>query len=419
MNEIRDLIVGIDFGQKYTQICYYDRKADEPNSLSLKVGSAEYESPTCLCKRAQQGDYHIGLEALYFSRERDGILLDDFYAVSNQEEEIRLAEDVKQPYELLAIYLKGLLKFLGILEIVKNTKCLAITMPNMSQIQVKNWMKACQAVGFPPEKFLLLDYDESFFYYVYTQKKEIWNRNVGWYSFDNNQVEFRSFEVNDNARPVQIRLKEAVSTSLPEESKERDRAFKLFVKETLKGDAFSSLHINGKGFDQSWSKDSLRLLCYQRRRVYYGNNLFAKGACSAGMERKEKKNLKNIRYMSDSMVSTSIGMEMLIMGAKAYHPLIEAGYNWYECNTSCEMILDDTEELIFHVTDEKGDKRKISMALSGLPKRPNKTTRISLNLQYISGKECLITVRDLGFGELFPSSGKVWKERTRWQGGEA
>ena len=26
MNEIRDLIIGIDFGKEYTQLCYYDRK---------------------------------------------------------------------------------------------------------------------------------------------------------------------------------------------------------------------------------------------------------------------------------------------------------------------------------------------------------------------------------------------------------
>ena len=38
MNEIRDLIVGIDFGREYSQICYYDRKGEEPRSLSMKVG---------------------------------------------------------------------------------------------------------------------------------------------------------------------------------------------------------------------------------------------------------------------------------------------------------------------------------------------------------------------------------------------
>ena len=37
MNEIRDLLIGIDIGKEYTQICYYDRKAEEARSLSMKV----------------------------------------------------------------------------------------------------------------------------------------------------------------------------------------------------------------------------------------------------------------------------------------------------------------------------------------------------------------------------------------------
>ena len=39
MNEIRDLIIGIDFGKDYSQICYYDRKGEEPCSVSMKVGA--------------------------------------------------------------------------------------------------------------------------------------------------------------------------------------------------------------------------------------------------------------------------------------------------------------------------------------------------------------------------------------------
>lgn len=31
MNEIRDIIVGIDFGREYSQICYYDRKEMKPD----------------------------------------------------------------------------------------------------------------------------------------------------------------------------------------------------------------------------------------------------------------------------------------------------------------------------------------------------------------------------------------------------
>ena len=97
---------------------------------------------------------------------------------------------------------------------------------------------------------------------------------------------------------------------------------------------FSSIQITGYGFDPKWAKKSIGSLCMQRRKVYYGNNLFAKGACAAGKERMEDKILKGYRYMSPALVLKDIGMDMRVMGAPAYYPLIEAGKNWYECKAS-------------------------------------------------------------------------------------
>ena len=119
--------------------------------------------------------------------------------------------------------------------------------------------------------------------------------------------------------------------------------------------------------------------------------------------------------MSRSLVLTDVGMDMRVMGAPAYYPLIEAGNNWYDCKASCELILDNTEELVFVVgAAGESEKKRVAMPLPGLPKRPNKTTRLSLELKYISRKECRITVKDLGFGDMFPGSGKVWKETAQW-----
>ena len=70
MNETRDLIIGIDFGKEYSQICYYDRKAEEPRSLPVKVGSSQFEMPTCLCLRPDRKTYCAGLEAEYFARRK-------------------------------------------------------------------------------------------------------------------------------------------------------------------------------------------------------------------------------------------------------------------------------------------------------------------------------------------------------------
>lgn len=421
MNEIRDLIVGIDFGKEYAQICYYDRKAEEPRSISMKVGSSQYEAPAVLCKRVEQNDYCVGLEAEYFAREKGGVLIDDLYGISCKIDPVQVAGEKKEPWELLAGFLKGMLKFLGIMEVVKNTKCLVIAAPALSEVQVGNFQKACGALGFAEEKYMLMDYGESFYYYAMTQKRETWNRSVGWYAFSDDRVTFRRLTMNGAARPVLVRLEEAKDTELfalsgeEQEEEKRDSDFAAFIQATLGTDLYSSIQITGRGFDQKWAKQSVKLLCQQRRKVFYGNNLFAKGACAAGKEKLEDRNLKGYRYLSPALVLTDVGMDMRVMGSPTYYPLIESGRNWYECKAQCEMILDDTQELVFSVSHlGDGEKKRVVMPLSGLPKRPNKTTRLSLLLQFVSPGECCITVRDLGFGEMFPSSGKVWKETVQW-----
>lgn len=415
MNEIRDLMIGIDFGEKFSQICYYDRKADEARSISMKVGSSQYEAPSCLCRRIEQGDYCIGLEAEYFAREKNGIMLDNLYELSGSTERIQLAGEEHEPWEFLSIFLKGMLKFLGILDIVKNTRCMVITTPSLTPERVKNFQKACTDIGFPEEKFMLLDYGESFYYYMLSQKRDTWNRNVAWYAFTPEKVTFRKMSMTSATRPVLVRLEEPQETALSEEKEVRDSDFCQFIQKTLGMELYSSIQITGNGFDTEWAKQSVKSLCYQKRKVFYGNNLFAKGACAAAVERLEKKNFKGYRYMSESLVLADVGMDMRVMGSPAYYPLIEAGNNWYDCKAWCELILDDTEELIFTVaTMEKPEKRRVAMSLPGLPKRPNKTTRLRVELNYVSPKECEITVKDLGFGDLFPGSGKVWKETAAW-----
>ena len=417
MNETRDLIIGIDFGKKYSQICYYDRKAEEARSLPVKVGSSLYETPTCLCRRTDtdQEEYCIGLEAEYFAREKGGFLLEDLYAVSMSREKVHVAGEDREPWEILGLFLRVMLKFPGVMEVEKNIKSLTVTMETMDSIQVENLQKAAEFLGLSEDQFSLLDYEESFYYYVLTQKVETWNRSVGWYSFSKDKVVFRKLVMSSGTRPVFVRLENPVEAKLRQPAQERDEDFYKFVKETLGTDLYSSIQINGEGFDQEWAVKSVKLLCYQKRKVFFGNNLFAAGACGAGAEKLINKRLKGYRYLGSSLVLKDVGMEMRVMGAPAYYPLLEAGNNWYESRACCQLILDNTEELVFVVgTMGETEKKRMGMLLTGLPKRPNKTTRLLLKLQYISRKECRITVKDLGFGEMFPSSGKKWEEIVQW-----
>ena len=148
MNEIRDLIVGIDFGKEYSQICYYDRKGDEARSLSMKAGGNQYEAPCILCWRPEQKDYCVGLEADYFVREKGGVMIDDVYGICEKSDSVLVEGQELAPWEILAQFLQGMLKFLGVAELVKNTKCVAVTLPGLTEIQVENFQKAFEIIGF-------------------------------------------------------------------------------------------------------------------------------------------------------------------------------------------------------------------------------------------------------------------------------
>lgn len=415
MNEIRELLVGIDLGKEFSQICYYDRKADEPMSISMKAGTSHYEAPSCLCRKAENGEWNVGIEAEYFARERGGFLVKDLLAVGNRKEKIPVGEESFAPEELLAEFLRGMLKFLGIAEITKNMKCLVITVEELTSQIVKNLQSALKSLGFRHSQTLLMDYGESFYYYALGQKKETWNRNVGWYAFAGNQVKFRKLTMNVSTKPVLVELKPPVEIFLEEEDGKRDDQYCEFINETIGNDLYSSILLTGEGFDQKWAVKSTGALCRQKRKVFWGNNLFAKGACYGAKEKLENKKLKGYLYLSNALVQTNIGMEMMIMGSPAYYPLIEAGNNWYECKAECEFLLDEKRELVFLVSrmGEKG-KKKVAMSLPGLPVRPAKATRIRLKLEYVSREECIIQAEDLGFGEMFLSGRKVWTETMRW-----
>ena len=55
-----------------------------------------------------------------------------------------------------------------------------------------------------------------------------------------------------------------------------------------------------------------------------------------------------------------------------------------------------------------GNVTNRSVSLDGLPERPGRTTRLNVQVEMASVNQAVVTVSDLGFGELFKSSGKAW-----------
>ncbi len=411
MNEVKNIIVGFEFGEKFSQICYFDRTEGEPVSLPIKVGTGQYTFANVLSKTQGKEEWHFGPEVGYFVSQQSDVYLENLYKIALKKTTILIDGEERNVGELLGYFIGGALRVLGVPDLLKSISGLMITVPVLNRVMVENIREACRRMGFSSKRCFLQSYEESFFYYTMNQKPEVCSRNVALFEFDKDDVSCSKLEINRKTIPAKVKVKHGKTVRLSTDPVKRDFGFYEFIVESLGTDVYSSIFIVGDGFDKEWATKSVPALCKNQRRVFGGNNLYVRGACYAAREKVEERNLKGYLYIGNDLVRTNIGMELNINGTKGYYSLITAGLNWYEAVGECEILLDDVDFLTFIVSDmEGGKKERYSMALPNLPQRPPKATRLRMHLEFTSANECQILVEDMGFGEFYPSSGLRWHE---------
>jgi hypothetical protein len=96
-------------------------------------------------------------------------------------------------------------------------------------------------------------------------------------------------------------------------------------------------------------------------------------------------------------------------GEDSYYSIMDAGKNWYETTADFEVILDAGNVLEFVIIPLTGEELKDRrIVLEGLPERPERTTRLRIHMEMAAVNQAVVTTEDMGFGELYPSSGKGW-----------
>ena len=74
------------------------------------------------------------------------------------------------------------------------------------------------------------------------------------------------------------------------------------------------------------------------------------------------------------------------------------------------LRVDDSAKYLEETSVDRGDKKEITVKLENMPKRPRATTRLRIRLRMIAADRMLLEVQDMGFGEIFPSSGMKWEQ---------
>ena len=199
--------------------------------------------------------------------------------------------------------------------------------------------------------------------------------------------------------------------TLKEASEENARElFETIAVKSMNKQIISTVYLTGKGLVGDWVQKSLDSFG-NGKRIFMGINLFSEGACYAARAAANTKLFGDYLFLSDDMVTTAVSVKTYVNAKEQELVFVKTGMPWYEADNTYEFILDDTNEVEVVVRDDlKNTKKSFIIALDLNVNRPNKTTRISMNVKYISTSVCIVKIRDLGFGEFYPATNRVWEK---------
>lgn len=261
---------------------------------------------------------------------------------------------------------------------------------------------------------------ESFYYYMLHQQAELWKREVFVFEY-NDTLKTMRFQCNRHTTPRVVFIEhldypEMKRVDWAEDEAQRmaqqqelDAQFGQLCESCLHETDVSTVFLIGEGFKEGWTRESLKILCHNRR-VFQGNNLYSKGACYAGMEKlNPQESTREYVYLGEDKLKSNIGMRALRRGEDSYLAILDAGVNWYEAKTDFDLILESGNVLCFTITPLTGENiMDKTITLDGLPERPRCTTRLRIHAEMTAIHTLTLEITDMGFGELFKSSGRAW-----------
>ncbi len=395
------LTVGIDLCDTYTQI----NGLDEEKTWMI---------PTVICRNKQQEEWYIGEDAYAHTLQGDGIIVDRLVKLVKKDGTATLGDVRYEAKELMRHFLELVIacpqKEYGQQEI--RQVVVSVRWLDMKLIRI---IKECLIeIGISADRIHIISHAEGFVYYTLSQKKEIWNGTVGM--FDLSEEGLRYYEMK-----VQRGLKK---TTVMAEYEDLDEGFSLDILETASGakladkilcacaermtqkKLYATMLLSGRGFDrQDWAEGFMKSLSGSRR-LYLEQAIFAKGAAYRALDFTHDKSSYPFTCICEGRLRATVSMNVVHKGQETSVVVASAGDCWYERRAVIDVIPDQQKTIDFVVTPLDTKKKKmVSIELEGFPERLDRTMKVRIMVAFLDGHTMDVRLKDLGFGELFPSSG--------------
>lgn len=420
-------VVGFDLGNDYSQISYCREDQSMPDTMSLVMGEEQFNIPTVLCRRHGTGvadAWSIGKEALQDVSEGKGILVEDLVLLAKNNVSVKTEGEDIAADNLLAVFIRKTIAILSVHVRTNDIEAIAFTMRDMNRQLMENVKKAAKEAGLEDKRLYFLSHEDCFFQYMIHQPGEMWIHDVLLYDYRSDGVKSYLLQMNRKTNPVACFIEsnlfpemKPIDVSQKQEAaknafyRQLDAELLEIAKAQCEKHNITSVFLLGDFFSREWCKESLRYLCRERR-VFQGNNLFSKGACYGAREKVFASTLStSYIYLSDDKLRANIGMSCDRGQEEIYFPILDAGTSWYDAKREFDVMLTQNNSFTLNIVPVDGSKTRLAkISLEGLKVRGNKTNRVGLRFFMEDPQAVQIEITDKGFGEFFPSTGRIWKE---------
>ena len=407
--------IGMDLCSDSTQISFYNDIKREPETVNQLNNKETYMMPNLLFYSKSTGDWYVGSEASEARFKEDGIILDELYKNARSEETIEVAGTI---YTFRQLFLKMLKmhidSFLYRYE-GATVKKLVITIPEYNKDLFKVLGTFHKELDISAESVEITSHLDSGLYYIFNQSSELWVNSVALFDYSADGLNYYRIDITRGKTPEIISVVHEDYTAqfnmalFGGDNILMDVTFAKIADYEMKKTYISSVFLTGLGFSEKWMNKSRNILC-QGRRVFAGQNIYTKGACYKAVGGEYEEFYKRFFVETMDNVVYDVGISSGEEEDK-FIPIVLGGRQWYNIHGRINIILDDTDKLtIIYRNRQSGEEVREVVKLHGIPKRPNKTSKFSVEVEFDDPHRGAVIIKDVGFGKLFPTTNKIYRK---------
>jgi len=408
------LIVGYDFGNERTQISCLARRSPEPEMSGRDTKT--YVVPTVLNTRSDNDEWLFGEEAL---KARSGHHIDNLVDMLRTGEDILVRGVKMSPEYVVSKFFQKTLNMLRRKYQNDGIAMMVIALKETDGGLVEKLHAILDKLGIKNDRVSIMSYTECFMYYTLSQKQDIWANDVGLFAFGKEGFHYYQMTIGKRNKPYPVLVNhrdlsdEFPYSLLKDESPERVR-YRLedVIQRLLYKKSISALYFTGYGFEGDWTDEVLRRLCVGRR-VFKGQNLYTMGACHASrILHSGSVGIEGFQFINENDIVGNIYMKAYKDSKDSLVTFAKTGDDYHHADKTIRVILDDENTLDFTINSMvRRDDINAFLTLNGLVRRKDKTACVMVNLRFVDRNTAVVTVRDMGFGDITAKTYQVWEFR--------